>query len=226
MHLVWSISDAQSPRVWIPGTESGYVLRIGWIKWVSHLDLCTIDTHICARGKSPDTPAPPYTCIAQSTTWQAILAAATFIIAIYGADKNSGSAYVMCVKGTKIQNTEVNCPCQNKRKLHTAGKTLQTEKYFLLKVFIVSEKQLNLSDIAMKTQCVDLWSCKPVQERPVWNRLKARYYVYNRWSIYLFASRPAAQCIQGVCSTESQQACLLDHETALCYPVSNDLLHR
>lgn len=38
--------------------------------------------YIWARGKSPDTPAPPYTCMAQSTTLQAILAAATLISAI------------------------------------------------------------------------------------------------------------------------------------------------
>lgn len=38
--------------------------------------------YICASGTSPDTPAPPYTCIAQSVTLQTILAAATLIMAI------------------------------------------------------------------------------------------------------------------------------------------------
>lgn len=38
--------------------------------------------YIWARGKSPDTPAAPYTCMAQSSTLQAILAAATLIRAI------------------------------------------------------------------------------------------------------------------------------------------------
>lgn len=41
-----------------------------------------VQTYICASGTSPDTPAPPYTCMAMSTTLQAILPAATLIIAI------------------------------------------------------------------------------------------------------------------------------------------------
>lgn len=42
----------------------------------------SLDAHICARGKSPETPAPPKTWMAQSTTLHAILAAATLISAI------------------------------------------------------------------------------------------------------------------------------------------------
>lgn len=51
----------------------------------SRLDLALKEggAYICASGTSPDTPAPPYTCIAQSATLQAILAAATLIIAIW-----------------------------------------------------------------------------------------------------------------------------------------------
>lgn len=48
-----------------------------------HIRVCVGGwTYICASGTSPETPAPPYTCIAKSTTLQAILAAATLIIAI------------------------------------------------------------------------------------------------------------------------------------------------
>lgn len=41
---------------------------------------------------------------------------------------------------------------------------------------------------------------------------------------YLLASSTASQCIQSMSSLKSQQACLLYHETTLCYPVSNNLL--
>lgn len=81
VHLVRPVSKAQSPCIRIPERERVSLTVVSDLFHVAP-HITKGDTHICARGTSADTPAPPYTCIAQSTTLQAILAAATLIMEI------------------------------------------------------------------------------------------------------------------------------------------------
>lgn len=77
VHLIGPVSNTQSPCIRVPTRESA-LENYTWLI----LKVKVKGAYICASGTSPDTPAPPYTCIAQSVTLQTILAAATLIMAI------------------------------------------------------------------------------------------------------------------------------------------------